>query len=69
VNQQTLIQELEEVFNKIAEIIQGNDLGYAGGQRRANFKSASLLCSCDPTKSRFLASWDASISGAVVLRS
>ena len=52
-NQQTLIQELQEVFNKIAEIIQGNDLGYAGGQRRANFKSASLLVRCEPSTQQF----------------
>ena len=41
--QQRLIQELQEIFGRIAEIIRANDLGSDASQRNFSFKSASLV--------------------------
>jgi len=41
--QQTLVQELQETFEKVAGIIRANDPGARTNQCRFNFKSASLL--------------------------
>ena len=45
--QQTLIQELQGTFERVAEVIRTNDPGSRTGERRFNFKSASLLISDD----------------------
>jgi hypothetical protein len=42
-SQQMLTQELQEIFERVAEIIRANDPEAGPGQRRFNFKSASLL--------------------------
>ena len=41
--QQTLVQELQQPFERVAEIIRANDLGSGTSRRQFNFKSASLL--------------------------
>lgn len=41
--QQTLVQELQQTFERVAEIIRANDLGSGTSRRQFNFKSASLL--------------------------
>jgi hypothetical protein len=41
--QQTLVQELQKAFERVAGIIRANDLGSGTGQRQFNFKSANLL--------------------------
>ena len=41
--QETLVQELQKTFERVAEIIRANDLGSGTSQRQFNFKSANLL--------------------------
>jgi hypothetical protein len=41
--QQTLIQELQKTFERVAEIIRANDPGSGTSQRQFNFKSVNLL--------------------------
>ena len=41
--QETLVQELQKTFERVAEIIRANDLGSGTSRRQFNFKSASLL--------------------------
>jgi hypothetical protein len=41
--QQTLIQELQETFERIAQIIQARDPGSAASHRQFTYKSANLL--------------------------
>jgi hypothetical protein len=46
---QMLIQELQDTFERIAEIIWANDSEAANSQRRFNFQSASLLIRAEPS--------------------
>jgi hypothetical protein len=41
--QETLAQELQKTFERVAEIIRANDLGSGTSRLQFNFKSASLL--------------------------
>jgi hypothetical protein len=41
--QQSLVQEVQKTFERVAEIIRANDLGSGTSRRQFNFKSASLL--------------------------
>ena len=41
--EQTLVQELQKTFERVAEIVRANDLGSGTGRLQFNFKSASLL--------------------------
>src|SRR5215469_5476311 len=52
--QQTLIKELQGTFERVAEVIRTNDPETRTGERRFNFKSASLLIS-DELSAEFVA--------------
>jgi len=41
--EQTLVQELQKTFERVAEIVRANDLGSGTSRRKFNFKSASLF--------------------------
>jgi hypothetical protein len=47
------MQELQETFEKVAEIIRANDTGSGTRQRQFNFKSVSLLVRHEPSTRSF----------------